>query len=141
MKPLIYIAGPYTCPDPVLNTRKAVAVAESVLALGGAPVVPHLTMLWHLISPKPVEEWYRRGDQTLACTSCTSCGAPVLLAPNNRILTPEPVPLGIYGPDGHVLTAGDLQDRLRRTGLGGHGNHQCPAAEQAALFDHQEATG
>lgn len=58
MKPLIYIAGPYTHPDPILNTRRAVEVAEEVLRLGGTPVIPHLSIVWHLISPKPVQDWY-----------------------------------------------------------------------------------
>lgn len=110
MKPLIYIAGPYTCPDPVLNTRKAVAVAESVLALGGAPVVPHLTMLWHLISPKPVDEWYRLDLDVLEhCAAVVrfagaSAGADkeVAFAQNHGI----PVYYGTDDPDLHALCAG-----------------------------------
>jgi hypothetical protein len=60
MRPLVYVAGPYTRPDPVLNVRRAIEVAESVERLGGTPFVPHLTMLWHLVSPAPVERWYER---------------------------------------------------------------------------------
>lgn len=58
MKPLCYVAGPYTHPDPVLNVRVAVAAADALVAAGAAVHVPHLSMLWHTISPKPVEEWY-----------------------------------------------------------------------------------
>ena len=57
MKPLIYIAGPYTEPDPVLNVRRACEAADRVLAAGGLPYVPHLSHLWHLIKPKSYEEW------------------------------------------------------------------------------------
>lgn len=65
-KPLIYIAGPYTNPDPVLNVRRAVEVGEEVSAHGMVPVVPHLTMFWHLISPHPLEWWYAHDLDLLA---------------------------------------------------------------------------
>ena len=65
MKPLIYVAGPYTRPDPVTNTRAAIFAADALVAAGAAVVVPHLTMLWHLVSPQPLEEWYRRDIDVL----------------------------------------------------------------------------
>lgn len=58
VRPLVYIAGPYTAPDPVLNTRHAVKLAERVEASGAVAVVPHLAMLWHLVSPHPIDYWY-----------------------------------------------------------------------------------
>lgn len=60
MKPLVYIAGPYTHPDPVENTHKAVRAAEQIEALGCDVVIPHLSLLWHAISPAPIERWYER---------------------------------------------------------------------------------
>lgn len=60
MKPLVYIAGPYAKPDPVLNTREACLVADRVVDLGAAVIVPHLSLLWHAISPQPVDTWYAR---------------------------------------------------------------------------------
>lgn len=59
MKPLVYIAGPYTSPDPVLNVRRAVKMAERVAASGAVPIVPHLSMLWHLVSPQEIDYWYQ----------------------------------------------------------------------------------
>lgn len=58
-KPLVYIAGPYTHPDPVTNTQAAIHAANRMHA-GGAmtPLVPHLSMLWHMATPRPVEHWY-----------------------------------------------------------------------------------
>ena len=53
MKPLIYLAGPYTYPDPVTNTRKAVLFAGELVRRGFIPIIPHLSLLWHIISPKP----------------------------------------------------------------------------------------
>ncbi len=55
-KPLVYIAGPYTNPDPVENIHRAVVVADSILDVCW-PVVPHLTGTWHMISPKPYDFW------------------------------------------------------------------------------------
>ena len=66
MKPLVYIAGPYSHPDPVLNTRNACQVADRLVEAGAAVIVPHLSLLWHAISPAPVDEWYRRDLDVLA---------------------------------------------------------------------------
>lgn len=58
-RPLLYLAGPYTHPDPVANTHWVVAVANVVYEkTAWVPVVPHLSMLWHAITPRPVEFWY-----------------------------------------------------------------------------------
>lgn len=58
-KPLVYVAGPYSHPDPVANTHKAIAFADRLWAEGlVAPHVPHLTLLWHLQIPHPIEVWY-----------------------------------------------------------------------------------
>jgi hypothetical protein len=66
VKPLVYIAGPYTHPDPVLNTRNACLFADELAAAGAAVIVPHLSLLWHAISPAPVETWYARDLDVLA---------------------------------------------------------------------------
>jgi hypothetical protein len=56
---LVYVAGPYTSPDPAENTSNAIWKANEiqdtfpeVLCL-----VPHLTHFWHFLSPKPWEHW------------------------------------------------------------------------------------
>lgn len=54
---MVYIAGPYTKPDPCENTHKAIALGNEVWAAGYVPVVPHLTMFWHTITPKPYGAW------------------------------------------------------------------------------------
>ena len=54
----IFIAGPYTNPDPVVNTRNAILAAEQVVARGHTPFIPHLTMFWHLLAPHDLEWWY-----------------------------------------------------------------------------------
>jgi hypothetical protein len=55
-KPLVYLTGPYTNPDPVLNVRAAVELADELVHVC-TPFVPHLTHLWHLVSPKPYPDW------------------------------------------------------------------------------------
>ncbi|HET7325997.1 MAG TPA: DUF4406 domain-containing protein [Nocardioidaceae bacterium] len=55
--PLVYVAGPYTHPDPVLNVRVAVKAAEDLIAHRVVPLVPHLSHLWHLVSPQPYNWW------------------------------------------------------------------------------------
>lgn len=60
---LIYIAAPYSEPDPVVNTHGVLRIADALLENGFTPVIPHLNLLWHLFSPKPYETWlaYDRG--------------------------------------------------------------------------------
>lgn len=54
---LVYVAGPYTNPDPCENTYKAVEVGDKLLAMGFAPFIPHLSHFWHTMSPKPYSVW------------------------------------------------------------------------------------
>lgn len=58
-RPLVYLAAPYTTPDPVTNTHTAIKVASELID-GGlvTPVVPHLTLVWNLVDPREVEFWY-----------------------------------------------------------------------------------
>lgn len=64
--PMIYIAAPYSEPDPVANTKHAIRIAEALLKAGFTPLVPHLTMLWDIVSPKPYEEWLDYDEELLA---------------------------------------------------------------------------
>ena len=63
--PMIYVAGPYSVPDPVANTYRIVKIADELLAAGFVPIVPHLSLAWHLISPKPYETWIAYDRQLL----------------------------------------------------------------------------
>lgn len=59
---MVYVAGPYTNPDPVANTHKAIEEADWLLdnCYEGSviPVVPHLSLMWHLLTPRDVDFWY-----------------------------------------------------------------------------------
>lgn len=65
-RPLVYIAGPYTHPDPISNTRAACDQADELLSWGLAPIVPHLNLVWDLISTKPYQEWLELDLEMLA---------------------------------------------------------------------------
>ena len=53
----VFVSSPYTLPDPVENTRRAIAAGNSLMYAGYAPYVPHLNLLWHFHSPKSYEQW------------------------------------------------------------------------------------
>lgn len=57
--PLVYVAGPYTNPDPVLNTHDACVIGSQLIDSGLCGVViPHPTLVWHMVTPRPLEDWY-----------------------------------------------------------------------------------
>lgn len=59
MKPLVYVAAPYTRPDPCENVHRIVKLGTRLVEEGVVtPILPHLTMLWHTIDPHPVDFWY-----------------------------------------------------------------------------------
>jgi hypothetical protein len=64
---LVYLAGPYSIPDPELNVKRIIALADELLDDGVVvPLVPHLTHLWDEISPRPVDDWYAYDLELLA---------------------------------------------------------------------------
>ncbi|MDD5353489.1 MAG: DUF4406 domain-containing protein, partial [Candidatus Omnitrophica bacterium] len=66
----IYIAGPYTKPDPCVNTNRAIMVANQLMDAGHIPFVPHLTHFWHTITPRPYEDWIKIDNEFLKCCDC-----------------------------------------------------------------------
>ena len=66
----VYIAAPYSQGDPVLNTRAAIATADWLLERDFVPFVPHLSMFWHAVSPKPYEEWLAYDNEWLQRCDC-----------------------------------------------------------------------
>jgi hypothetical protein len=60
---MLYVAGPYTSPDPVENTHATIHRANLLVDEGFAVIVPHLTMLWHAVTPKPYEHWLEVDQQ------------------------------------------------------------------------------
>lgn len=90
MTPLIYVAGPYTTGDPILNTRAAIEAGDDVEALGANVVIPHLSLLWHLVSPAPVQRWYDRDNaMLLRCDAVVRLDGPSAGADNEVELAEE----------------------------------------------------
>lgn len=56
-KKKIYISGPYTKGDVVINVRNAVLASDLLLSEGFIPFCPHTTHLWHTIAPRPWQDW------------------------------------------------------------------------------------
>lgn len=57
-KPWVYIAGPYSQPYPIYNTRKAMELWDRMQNTGlVVPIAPHWTMFQDLVFPKPYAVW------------------------------------------------------------------------------------
>jgi hypothetical protein len=57
MSKRVYVAGPYTKPDPCVNTNTAILAGDRLWAYGLIPFVPHLTHFWHTVTLKPYTSW------------------------------------------------------------------------------------
>lgn len=64
--PLVYIASPYTLPEPIANTRRAIDAFNVLADAGYTPFVPHLTLLCQLVEPREPEWWYAHDLELLA---------------------------------------------------------------------------
>ena len=61
----VYIAAPYTSPDPCVNTNIAMKVANNLMNMGYYPYLPHLTHFFHTAHPRPKEDWYELDKEFL----------------------------------------------------------------------------
>ncbi len=57
MKQIIYISAPYSKGDVARNVNKVIHIANQLLDMGYIPFVPHLTHFWHIITPRPYDDW------------------------------------------------------------------------------------
>jgi len=64
-KPLIYVAGPYTKGEPIINVRKAIMVADAIMERGAIAYVPHLCHFWHFMFPHDYDFWIDHGLEML----------------------------------------------------------------------------
>lgn len=56
----VYIAGPYTDPDLVVNTHSAIIAGNIAAERGYCVFIPHQTLLWHMIKPHDYEFWMQQ---------------------------------------------------------------------------------
>jgi len=55
----VYVAGPYTKGDVAQNVRNAIDAGDELFSRGHTPYIPHLTHFWHMIHPRPWEDWLK----------------------------------------------------------------------------------
>ncbi len=65
MKKLIYVASPYSLGDTAVNVRKAIEAGDVLYESGYIPYIPHLMMLWHIVSPDHEKKWLEIGQAML----------------------------------------------------------------------------
>ena len=63
---IIYVSAPFSLGDQFVNLRNACLAGDKIWEKGHTPFVPHLTALWHAISPKPWGEWMRMDTELLS---------------------------------------------------------------------------
>lgn len=87
----VYIAAPYSRPDPLGNTVHAMHVWDHLWVNGYAPFCPHWSHWQHLYKPRSYEEWLEYDNCFLPC-----CDAVLRLAGESA------------GADGEVALAESL---------------------------------
>ena len=65
MSKIVYIACPYTLGDVAVNIHNAIKAADKVAEAGMVPFIPILTHFWHLVSPHPIDFWYKNDLEIL----------------------------------------------------------------------------
>lgn len=96
----IYVAGPYSLGNREANVRDAIDAGTSLLALGHAPLVPHLNHYWNQRAPHPEATWLALDRAWLAVADAVlrlpglSAGADEECALATRLGLPVYVDLG-----------------------------------------------
>ena len=58
MRPLLYVAAPYTLPEPVHNLHGVCRVAMEIYERTvWCPIVPHLSLVWQAVTPRGYDHW------------------------------------------------------------------------------------
>jgi hypothetical protein len=58
---LIYISGPYSLGNVILNARRAIQIGQEIARRGYNVFVPHTNLLWDFVDPES-HEFYMRQD-------------------------------------------------------------------------------
>ncbi len=53
----VYVAGPISQGDTLVNIRRGIEAGQELWRLGYVPYIPHLDALWHLFYPKGYDGW------------------------------------------------------------------------------------
>lgn len=63
----IYVAGPYTKGDPVVNVAAAIDAGDELARMGHYPYIPHLSMFWHYRHSHEYNFWLDQDKAWLVC--------------------------------------------------------------------------
>ena len=79
MKPLVYIASPYTKGDVAMNTHFQCRVFDQLLTDGRVtPIVPLWSHFQHTVIPTPYEDWVDYDNEIIArCDACVRLNASI----------------------------------------------------------------
>ena len=66
----VYIAGPYTKGDQIMNIRAAIDAGERVAQAGHFPFIPHMNGLWHLAHAHDFKFWMEQDQEWLTQCDC-----------------------------------------------------------------------
>lgn len=61
----VYVAGPLTKGDQIVNVRNGILAATELVQLGHSPYCPHLAAFWHFLTPLPYEKWVSLDNEWL----------------------------------------------------------------------------
>lgn len=61
----VYVAGPMTIGDQLVNTKRGIEAAERLFNLGFVPFVPHLGSFWHMMYSHTWDEWLEYDERWL----------------------------------------------------------------------------
>jgi len=67
---IIYIAAPYEKGDIAVNVHNVIKVADAIVEKGHTPFIPHLSLVWDFISPKPRSFWLEYDREFLPLCDC-----------------------------------------------------------------------
>lgn len=62
----VYVAGPMTKGDFMLNVRKAVDASQELRERGMFPYMPQMSTLWHFVYARDYEDWMDQDFEWLA---------------------------------------------------------------------------
>ena len=109
----IYVAGPYTKDDPVINTRLAILAGTEIYRMGAFPVIPHLTLLVHMIEPQELEFWYEYDMNQLArCDAAVRLPGPSTGADEEMRVANEVLQIPIFHLGNEPFTVVSLHDMI-----------------------------
>lgn len=64
---IVYLAGPYSKGDVMMNMRAAMNTARTLMDRGFVVFLPHLSGFQHLVDPRPYDDWLDYDYKVILC--------------------------------------------------------------------------